>query len=92
MVALFADLPEATANSVEIAMRCAYRPLTRKPILPRFTVARRRRRVDEAAELRAAGARRASRARLAAHGRGAGLHARRLSRSGSTSSSTSSSR
>ncbi|ACB95228.1 DNA polymerase III subunit alpha [Beijerinckia indica] len=36
MVALFADLPEATANTVEIAMRCAYRPLTRKPILPRF--------------------------------------------------------
>jgi DNA polymerase-3 subunit alpha len=38
MVALFADLPEATDNSVEIAMRCAYRPLTRKPILPRFTI------------------------------------------------------
>ncbi len=33
---LFADLPEATQNSVEIALRCAYRPLTRKPILPRF--------------------------------------------------------
>ncbi|MFD1330573.1 DNA polymerase III subunit alpha [Methylopila musalis] len=37
MVALFADLPEATANSVEIARRCAYRPRTMKPILPRFT-------------------------------------------------------
>ncbi|MDO9442697.1 MAG: DNA polymerase III subunit alpha [Beijerinckiaceae bacterium] len=37
MLALFKDLPEATDNSVEIAMRCAYRPLTRKPILPRFT-------------------------------------------------------
>ncbi len=37
MLELFADLPEATANTVEIAMRCAYRPLTRKPILPRFT-------------------------------------------------------
>jgi DNA polymerase-3 subunit alpha len=34
---LFADLPEATLNTVEIAMRCAYRPKTRKPILPRFT-------------------------------------------------------
>ncbi len=33
---LFADLPDATQNSVEIALRCAYRPLTRKPILPRF--------------------------------------------------------
>ena len=37
MVALFADLPEATANTVEIAQRCAYRPRTRKPILPNFT-------------------------------------------------------
>ena len=38
MLALFADLKEATENSVEIAMRCGYRPLTRKPILPRFSV------------------------------------------------------
>ncbi len=38
MGALFADLPEALEHSVEIAMRCAYRPLTRKPILPRFGV------------------------------------------------------
>jgi DNA polymerase III subunit alpha len=37
MVALFEDLPEATENSVAIAMRCAFRPQTRKPILPRFT-------------------------------------------------------
>jgi DNA polymerase-3 subunit alpha len=37
MVALFADLPEATDHSVEIALRCAYRPLTRGPILPRYT-------------------------------------------------------
>ena len=37
MRALFADLPEATDNSVAIALRCAYRPRTRKPILPRFT-------------------------------------------------------
>jgi DNA polymerase III subunit alpha len=33
----FADLPEALTNSVEAALRCAYRPLTRKPILPRFS-------------------------------------------------------
>jgi DNA polymerase-3 subunit alpha len=39
MVALFADLPEATRHSVEIAMRCAFRPQARKPILPRFTAA-----------------------------------------------------
>jgi DNA polymerase-3 subunit alpha len=38
MRALFADLAEATENSVEIAVRCAYRPLTRKPILPRFWI------------------------------------------------------
>ncbi len=38
MTELFADLPEATEASVGIAMRCAYRPLTRKPILPRFSV------------------------------------------------------
>ena len=36
MVELFADLPEATSNSVEIAMRCAFRPTSRRPILPRF--------------------------------------------------------
>ena len=36
MVKLFADLPEALANSVEIAMRSAFWPTTRKPILPRF--------------------------------------------------------
>jgi DNA polymerase-3 subunit alpha len=36
MAALFADLPEALANSVEIAVRCAFRPEGRKPILPRF--------------------------------------------------------
>src|SRR6202166_3163560 len=38
MRALFEALPEATDNSVEIALRCAYRPLTRKPILPRFSI------------------------------------------------------
>jgi DNA polymerase-3 subunit alpha len=36
MLALFADLPEATANTVEIARRCAFRPRKRQPILPRF--------------------------------------------------------
>ncbi len=37
MLEIFADLPEAAANTIEIAMRCAYRPRTQKPILPRFT-------------------------------------------------------
>jgi DNA polymerase-3 subunit alpha len=36
MIELFADLPEATAATVEIAERCAFRPRTHKPILPRF--------------------------------------------------------
>ncbi len=36
MATLFADLPEALANTVEIAVRCAFRPKGRKPILPRF--------------------------------------------------------
>src|SRR4029077_4480081 len=38
MVVLFGDLPEALASTVEIAERCAFRPRTHKPILPRFTV------------------------------------------------------
>ena len=45
MVALFADLPEAVENTVEIARRCAFRPRKRKPILPRFAD-------DEVEELR----------------------------------------
>ncbi len=36
MAALFADLPEAIENTLEIARRCAFRPRTRGPILPRF--------------------------------------------------------
>jgi DNA polymerase-3 subunit alpha len=36
MRALFADLPEAVDNTVEIARRCAVRVTKRKPILPRF--------------------------------------------------------
>jgi DNA polymerase-3 subunit alpha len=51
MMALFSDLPEALASTVEIAQRCAFRPKTRKPILPRFTAADGSA-VDENAELR----------------------------------------
>jgi DNA polymerase-3 subunit alpha len=36
MVTLFADLPEATDNTIEIAQRANWWPQTRKPILPRF--------------------------------------------------------
>ncbi|MBU2533954.1 MAG: DNA polymerase III subunit alpha, partial [Alphaproteobacteria bacterium] len=39
MTALFADLPEAMQNTVEIARRCHARPLGRNPILPRFVSA-----------------------------------------------------
>ena len=66
MTELFADLAEATEASVEIAMRCAYRPLTRKPILPRFSVAGGPA-VDEVQELRRQ-AREGLAARLATHG------------------------
>jgi DNA polymerase III subunit alpha len=37
MMQLFADIPEALANTVEIAQRCSFILKTRKPILPRFT-------------------------------------------------------
>lgn len=37
MRALFDDLPEALATTGEIAMRCAVRAETRKPILPNFS-------------------------------------------------------
>jgi DNA polymerase-3 subunit alpha len=37
MARLFADLPEALAATVEIAERCAFRPQTLAPILPRFS-------------------------------------------------------
>jgi DNA polymerase-3 subunit alpha len=53
MVALFADLPEALSNTVEIAERCAFRPHTHQPILPRFSHrAEGDSVVDEADELR----------------------------------------
>jgi DNA polymerase III subunit alpha len=45
MAALFADLPEALENTVEIARRCAFKAETREPILPRFAD-------DEVEELR----------------------------------------
>jgi DNA polymerase-3 subunit alpha len=36
MAALFADLPEAIENTVEIAQRCAFGAYKRDPILPKF--------------------------------------------------------
>jgi DNA polymerase III subunit alpha len=52
MAALFADLPEAIENTVEIAKRCAFRPRPRKPILPQFVVGSEDTHEAEAAELR----------------------------------------
>ena len=51
MVKLFSDVPEATRHSVEIALRCSFRPTTRQPILPHFT-APDGSKLDEVAELR----------------------------------------
>jgi DNA polymerase III subunit alpha len=45
MATLFANLPEALANTVEIARRCAYKAEKRAPILPKFAD-------NEVAELR----------------------------------------
>ncbi|MBV8448726.1 MAG: DNA polymerase III subunit alpha, partial [Hyphomicrobiales bacterium] len=65
MMERFADLPEALSNSVEIALRCSFRPKATKPILPRFSGEGTS--ADEDAELdRQAGE--GLRARLAAHG------------------------
>ncbi len=49
MQALFEDLPEAVANTLVVAQRCAFRIAERKPILPPFAVGVGR---DEAEELR----------------------------------------
>ena len=51
MAALFADIPEAIENTVEIARRCSYRPRPRDPILPKFSTPEREI-ADEAEELR----------------------------------------
>jgi DNA polymerase III subunit alpha len=50
MTALFADLPEALASTVEIARRCSFRSQSRAPILPRFSIGGKA--ADEGAELR----------------------------------------
>ncbi len=49
MALLFADLPEATQNSLVIAQRCSFMIPTRAPILPNFPTTTGR---DEASELR----------------------------------------
>jgi DNA polymerase-3 subunit alpha len=77
MLALFSDLPEATQNSVQIAMRCAYRPVARTPIMPRFVRAAPEGATQSLDEIEAEELRRQARAgldaRLAATGPAPGL-------------------
>ena len=54
MARLFADLPEALAATIEVAERCAFRPQTLAPILPRFAAGRSAADADEALALRRA--------------------------------------
>jgi DNA polymerase-3 subunit alpha len=49
MRALFADLPEACDNTLDIARRCAFMVKKRDPILPRFPTAEGRTEADELA-------------------------------------------
>ncbi|HUG60900.1 MAG TPA: DNA polymerase III subunit alpha, partial [Methylomirabilota bacterium] len=76
MMRTFEDLPEALANTLEIALRCHYRPRKRKPILPRFAAVG----SEDAAGAEAAETAELERQawegldrRLAAHGPAAGL-------------------
>jgi DNA polymerase III subunit alpha len=78
MAELFADLPDALRSTVEIAMRCAFRVTTRKPILPSYGLpagaapAAAAEFLDESGEL-ARQAEEGLERRLAAHGPAPGL-------------------
>src|ERR687890_521703 len=72
MMELFADLPDALQASVEIAMRCATRVRTRKPILPNFGTGPDAASLDEGEELKRQAEEGLER-RLAAHGPAPGL-------------------
>ncbi|MFM1959515.1 MAG: hypothetical protein RL588_1032 [Pseudomonadota bacterium] len=63
MRALFADLPEACDNTIDIARRCAFMVKKRDPILPRFPTSEGRTEDEELASQ----AREGLRARLATH-------------------------
>ena len=74
MAELFADLPEALAATIEIARRCAFRPRSQAPILPRFSTGPGQGEVgaaEEAQELRRA-AEAGLAQRLAQHGAAVG--------------------
>ena len=72
MMELFADLPDALQASVEIAMRCATRVKTRKPILPNFGTGADAASLDEGEELKRQ-AEEGLAERLAVHGTAPGL-------------------
>ncbi len=74
MVALFADIPEAIDNTIEIARRCRFRPKTIQPILPRFIGTGEDAEREEAVELKAQAAAGLA-ARLSALGPAAGFTA-----------------
>ena len=62
MTELFADLPEAIENTIEVARRCSFRPREHAPILPQFLVGTR---AEAQGETEAAELRRQSEAGLA---------------------------
>ena len=90
MAALFADLPEALAATVEIAERCAFRPRTLAPILPRFTAEPRRRATADEAPGASPGRRKPASKRGSRSIRSRPATPPRTIASGSTSSSASS--
>ena len=73
MAELFADLPEALANTAVIAQRCAVAAPKRKPILPRLGE-------DEDEQLRAGRAMPGSLERLKGRGGGRSSHLPRTAR------------
>ena len=64
MAALFADIPEAIENTIEIARRCSHRPVRIDPILPKFDTGSGQSEADLLREKAVAGLK----ARLAKHG------------------------
>ena len=72
MMELFSDLPDALNATVEIALRCATRVRTRKPILPNFGTGPDAGNLDEGEELQRQ-AEEGLAKRLAAHGPAPGL-------------------
>ena len=78
MRALFADLPEACDNTLEIARRCAFMVQKREPILPRFPTSGGRSEDEELAEQAREGLRR--RLKFAPPADGEGAYWERLER------------